>query len=100
MKVMISAINAFFTSMLFCPRNEYDFTNCVENFSFSASTSGLDHGSGAGPLGFGGGGVPPAAAGGFGGGGVPPAAAGGFGGGAPPVAAGGDAGGGVAGMDS
>src|SRR5262245_16749634 len=75
-KVRISAIRAFFTSIWFCCRKEYAFTNCVLNFSFMASTRGLDHGSGAGPFGFGGGACPPAAAGGFGGGGV-----GGFGGG-------------------
>src|SRR5678816_2348289 len=75
--VRISTIKAFFTSIWFCWRKEYDFTNCVSNFSFSASTNGCDQGSGAGPFGFGGG--VPAAAGGFGGGGVPPAATGGFG---------------------
>src|SRR5688572_31327564 len=50
--------------------NEYAFTNWVPNFSLMASTIGCDHGSGAGPLGFGGGGCAPAAAGGLGSGGV------------------------------
>src|SRR5438105_14045466 len=52
--IMISAIRSFFTSIWFCPTKLYDLMNSPPNFSLSASTRGLVHGSCCGPFGLGG----------------------------------------------